>query len=396
MSEKRKVKALLYSLFILYLASCTVKAKEVGTPDTLAESRDTTTTLTLLFAGDMMQHAGQIKAAAVAGGGYDYSDCFASVKEQIEAADVAIANLEVTLGGKPYTGYPQFCAPDEFAVAIKDAGFDILTTSNNHCCDTGRRGLGRTLRVLDSLGIPSLGTYHNADDRAKRYPLLLEKNGFRIALLACTYGTNGLPVPEPYIVNLIDTVQLKQDIAKAKSMQPDAIIAFIHWGVEYVLTPVSSQRWQADWLIAHGVDHVIGGHPHVVQPIELRDSAHLVVWSLGNFISNMTKDTTFGGLMVTLKLEKSSRVREFESSEVREFGSSRVRKFESSRVEDVGYSLVWTSRPNVSGHKTHRVYPIGIADSLLNGRERTMRDFFAKTARNLFSKYNKNIGESAN
>lgn len=354
------------------LGSCSANARNNGSDaDSLNAKYDTTATITLLFAGDMMQHAGQIKAAQMPDGSFDYSECFAYVKDEIEAADIAIANLEVTLGGKPYTGYPMFCAPDEFAVAIKDAGFDILTTSNNHCCDTGRRGLGRTLSVLDSLGVPSLGTYRDAQDRARRYPLLVEKNGFRIALLACTYGTNGLPVPEPYMVNLIDTTQIKQDIAKAKSMQPDAIIAFIHWGTEYVLTPVSSQRWQADWLLAHGVDHVIGGHPHVVEPIEFRDSTNLVVWSLGNYISNMTKDTTYGGLMVTLKLEKDS----------------------TTRVSDTGYSLIWTSRPNVSGHKTHRVYPIGIADSLLNGRERMMRDFFAKTARNLFGKHNKNIIE---
>ena len=358
------------------LASCAANARErANANENQNESeKDSVTTLTLLFAGDMMQHAGQIKAAQCADGTHDYSECFTYVKDQIAAADIAIANLEVTLGGKPYTGYPMFCAPDEFAVAIKDAGFDILTTSNNHCCDTGRRGLGRTLQVLDSLGIPSLGTYRDAKDRAQRYPLLVEKNGFRIALLACTYGTNGLPVPEPYIVNLIDTTQIKQDIARAKSMRPDAIIAIIHWGTEYVLTSVSSQRWQADWLLAHGVDHVIGGHPHVVEPIEFRDSTNLVVWSLGNYISNMTKDTTYGGLMVTMNL-------------------SRV-KSQESRVEvEPSYSLVWTSRPNVSGHKTHRVYPIDIADSLLNGRERMMRDFFAKTARNLFSKHNINITE---
>lgn len=372
-------------LALLMLASCGIKGADGATDSTNAEERADTATITLLFAGDMMQHAGQIKAAAVAGG-YDYSDCFAQVKDQIEAADLAIANLEVTLGGAPYRGYPQFCAPDEFAQAIKDAGFDILTTSNNHCCDTGSRGLGRTLTVLDSLDIPSLGTYRNAEDRAKRYPLLVEKNGFRLALLAYTYGTNGLPVPAPYVVNLIDTVQMAQDIASAKAMKPDAIIAFMHWGTEYVLRPVNSQQRQADWLLSHGVDHVIGGHPHVVQPIEMREDAkgnsHLVVWSLGNYISNMTKDTTFGGLMVTLKLSK-----------VQSYAEDTTVSMANGLRPEASYSLVWTSRPAVSGHKNHHVYPISVADSLLNSRERQMRDFFAKTARNLFDKYNLNINE---
>ena len=376
-------KFFLYSMLAaVILVSCSAKTGQGSHSPTELQDSDTVRCLTLLFAGDMMQHAGQIKAAALADGSYDYSECFAYVKDQIEAADLAIANLEVTLGGAPYKGYPQFCAPDEFALAIKDAGFDILTTSNNHCCDTGSRGLGRTLRILDSMDIPSLGTYRDSRDRQKRYPLLVEKNGIRLALLACTYGTNGLPVPSPYIVNLIDTVQLKQDIAKAKAMQPDVIIAFIHWGVEYVLRPVNSQQRQADWLLAHGVDHVIGGHPHVVQPMEMRTDSngkkHLVVWSLGNYISNMTKDTTFGGLMVTLRLEK------------RMVNG----QWSMANNPDASYSLIWTTRPPISGHKTHRVYPIGIADSMLNAKERQMRDFFAKTARSLFDKYNLNIIEN--
>ena len=369
-------------LAAVILVSCSAKTGQGSHSPTELQDSDSVRCLTLLFAGDMMQHAGQIKAAALADGSYDYSECFAYVKDQIEAADLAIANLEVTLGGAPYKGYPQFCAPDEFAMAIKDAGFDILTTSNNHCCDTCSRGLGRTLRILDSMDIPSLGTYRDSRDRQERYPLLVEKNGIRLALLACTYGTNGLPVPSPYIVNLIDTVQLKQDIAKAKAMQPDAIIAFIHWGVEYVLRPVNSQQRQADWLLAHGVDHVIGGHPHVVQPMEMRTDSngkkHSVVWSLGNYISNMTKDTTFGGLMVTLRLEK------------RMVNG----QWSMANNQDASYSLIWTTRPPISGHKTHRVYPIGIADSMLNAKERQMRDFFAKTARSLFDKYNLNIIEN--
>ena len=81
--------------------------------------------ITLLFVGDLMQHTEQIKAAKTSEG-YDYSDCFKHVKEEISRADIAIANLEVTLGGQPYRGYPAFSAPDEFLYAIKDAGFDVF------------------------------------------------------------------------------------------------------------------------------------------------------------------------------------------------------------------------------------------------------------------------------
>ncbi|EJX05497.1 Capsule synthesis protein, CapA [gut metagenome] len=147
--------------------------------------------------GDLMQHQAQIDAARTAVGTYDYSACFARVKEQIAQADVAIGNLEVTLGGKPYQGYPTFSAPDEYLLAIQEAGFDVLLTANNHCLDRGKPGLERTIQQLEAHNIPFAGTYRNVAERTQRYPLFIEKKGFRIALLNYTYGTNGIPVPSP-------------------------------------------------------------------------------------------------------------------------------------------------------------------------------------------------------
>lgn len=106
--------------------------------------------ITLLFAGDLMQHQAQIDAARTSEGKYDYQSCFSLVKDQISRADLAIGNLEVTLAGKPYNGYPTFSAPDEYLQAIKDAGFDLLMTANNHCLDRGKKGLERTIFMLDS------------------------------------------------------------------------------------------------------------------------------------------------------------------------------------------------------------------------------------------------------
>lgn len=112
--------------------------------------------ITLLFVGDLMQHQAQIDAARVSEGKYDYSSCFSLIKEQISQADLAIGNLEVTLGGRPYRGYPMFSAPDEYLQAIKDAGFDILLTANNHCLDRGKKGMERTIQLLDSSGITTI------------------------------------------------------------------------------------------------------------------------------------------------------------------------------------------------------------------------------------------------
>ena len=216
--------------------------------------------ITLLFVGDLMQHQAQIEAARV-GTSYDYSSCFKHVKDEISAADLAVANLEVTLGGKPYSGYPAFSAPDEYLYAVKEAGFDVLLTANNHCLDRRKKGLERTILMLDSLHIPHAGTYVNKGKRDEGYPLLIEKNHFRIVLLNYTYGTNGIEVTPPNVVNYIDREQIKKDILKARRMMPDVIIACMHWGIEYRSLPERSERDLADWMITQGVDQI--GRAHV-------------------------------------------------------------------------------------------------------------------------------------
>ncbi|KAA6331088.1 Capsule biosynthesis protein CapA [termite gut metagenome] len=338
---------------------------------------DTLKKITLLFAGDLMQHQAQINAACLPNGGFDYSECFKYVKEEISRADIAIGNLEVTLAGPPYTGYPSFGSPDEYLYAIKDMGFDILLTANNHCLDRGRDGLERTILMLDSLHIPYTGTYIHEEARANRYPLLIEQNGFRISLLNYTYGTNDIPVTPPNVVNLIDKEVMEKDIEAAKAQQPDVIIVCIHWGEEYHLLPEDSQRELADWMLSKGVTHIIGGHPHVVQPIELRtdsvDSAkHLVVYSLGNFISNMSVPNADGGLLVRLELEKDN---------------------STVRVSDCGYSMIWTARPGTGGIKNHTLFPVNYPkDSLKHALYHRM-ERFTNTARALFKEHNIGIEE---
>ena len=253
-----------------------------------------------------MQHEEQLKAARKPDGTYDYSGCFTLVTPEIEAADIAVCNFETTLGGAPYSGYPRFCSPDELAVAVRDAGFDIFLTANNHCLDRHSRGLIRTLDVLDSLGIGHIGTYRNQAERDSLYPYLIERGSMRIVLLNYTYDTNGIPVAKPCVVNYTDTAVIRQDLFRARLLKPDCIIACMHWGTEYQTDPDRTQLELEDWLYAHGVDHIIGGHPHVVQPVRTlpdyrgRASNHLTVWSLGNYISNMSAPRTDQGLAVTL------------------------------------------------------------------------------------------------
>jgi poly-gamma-glutamate synthesis protein (capsule biosynthesis protein) len=267
----------------------------------------------LIFAGDVMGHSGQIESAEIKSGElYDYTPCFQFVKPLVTDADLAIANLELTLPGKPpFTGYPQFKSPNELALALKDAGFDLLVTANNHSNDSYASGLINTLDVLDSYHFLHTGTFRNTDERLMYYPLLVYKNDFRIAFLNYTYGTNGIPTREPTLVNLIDVDQMEKDLAEAKALKPDAIIVVMHWGLEYQLQESSEQDFLAQKLFDAGADFIIGAHPHVVQPIkevelerEGQKRTGLVVYSLGNYISGQTKTNTDGGIMVELTLEK--------------------------------------------------------------------------------------------
>ena len=337
--------------------------------------------ITLLFVGDLMQHRAQIEAARQADGTYDYAPCFAAVEADIRRADLAIGNFEVTAGGAPYTGYPAFSAPDEYLHAVHRAGFDVLLTANNHCLDRGAKGLVRTIALMDSLAIPHAGTYLSERQRSAAYPLLIEKKGFRIALLNYTYGTNGISVKPPYIVNYIDREVMQRDIRRARAMRPDVIIACMHWGVEYQRLPDGGQRDLARWLLEQGVDHVIGSHPHVVQPAEICTRGlddHVIVYSLGNYISNMSAPDTDGGMAVTLELEKVPAI------------------WPVCRLRSCGYSLVWTARPHLTGRKNFELMPVNdaVADTLPEAARSKMLRFASRT-RSLLDKYNKGICESS-
>lgn len=267
--------------------------------------------LKIIFAGDLMGHGPQHKAARTADSSYDYTPCFRFVEDYIKSADLAILNLEVTLAGPPYTGYPQFSSPRQLAEAAQQAGFDVMTTANNHCLDRGRAGLERTLRVLDTLGIPHLGTYRDRQQRDREHPLIVERNGVRLALLCYTYGTNGIEVQQPNVVNFIDTVQMARDLRLARDKGVDFVITLIHWGIEYALKANAEQEQTARWLLNHGCDAVIGGHPHVVQNFTLdavpgnNHYPEIVVYSMGNLVSNQRDVNCDGGIMIELDLQKT-------------------------------------------------------------------------------------------
>ena len=328
--------------------------------------------INILFAGDLMQHQSQLNAAQAGDGLYSYSPCYNHIREEVGRADIAIANLETTIGSRRFGGYPSFCAPDSFLYAAKGAGFDVLLFANNHCLDRGKQGALRTMQMMDSLGVVHCGVYRDSTDRKSRYPLIIEKKGARIALLNYTYGTNGIPVPPPLVVNFIEKEQIKKDIARAKEMKPDAIIACMHWGDEYVSTPPKYIKELAAWLLEQGVDHIVGNHPHVVQPIEMRSDSltakrNAVIYSTGNLVSGMYARGRDGGLLVRMGLLKI---------------------YDICWLSSLEYALTWVARPERDGYDNFTILP---ADTSLvkspTGKSK-MQEFIDDTRR-LFNRHNR-------
>jgi poly-gamma-glutamate capsule biosynthesis protein CapA/YwtB (metallophosphatase superfamily) len=244
---------------------------------------------------------------------YDYFPAFLYIAPYFTSCDVVIGNLEVTLAGPPYTGYPMFSSPDDLVTSLQKAGFNFLITANNHSYDKGKAGLVRTLNVLDSLQMLHTGTFRDTTERENTYPFIWEvKKGFRMAVLNYTYGTNGLTVYPPNVVNMIDTAIIRKELIKARAMNPDFILTTFHWGEEYQRKESSEQRRIAQFCADHGADAIVGGHPHVVQPMAwispASDSVKKVpvFYSLGNFLSNQREPYRDGGLIGEILLVKKN------------------------------------------------------------------------------------------
>lgn len=310
---------------------------------------------TLLFVGDAMAHQAQIDRARQLcdGVGYDFSDCFSMIEEDVTDADYAVVNLETPLGGGKggYTGYPCFSAPDGFAEALRDAGFDLFLTANNHALDRSDYGLRRTLTLLDSLHVDHTGTFYDSSNRKVKSPLIVNIKGIKTAFLNYTYGTNGLSAKDGAIVSLIENNTIIKDIQKARSSGAELVIVCIHWGVEYILKENAVQRELADFLVQQGADLIIGGHPHVLQPMKMLISKSgrdvPVVYSLGNFISNMKTTDTRGGAMAQVKIGRYTNGRAY--------------------VGDVHIRLLYAARPDMgaspgSALRNFTVIPCRMAD----------------------------------
>jgi poly-gamma-glutamate capsule biosynthesis protein CapA/YwtB (metallophosphatase superfamily) len=301
-------------------------------------------TVTLAAIGDVMMHDLQVRTARGEDGRYRVEGGFDPVMPYLAGADLAVANLETPLGGEDmaYSGYPTFNAPRALAGALAGAGVDVVQTANNHCMDRREKGLLRTLDALDAEGLLHVGT--RADPTGDP-TLWLDVKGLRVALLAYTFSTNGIPLPpgREGIVSQIDAERMEAEIAAAREDRADLVVVLAHWGFEYRDKPEAETVVLAQQLVEAGADLVLGGHPHWIQPYEILTAADghegFVIYSLGNFYTNMRKRYQDAGMVLRLTLEG-----------VPGLGVSLV---------DVGYLPTWLDITDETGATHHQAIDIG-------------------------------------
>lgn len=269
--------------------------------------------VTLVAVGDNLIHNTMITAGQMENGAEDYSSFYKNIKADISAADIAVIDQETILGGSEfeYTGYPVFNTPWAVGEAAIDAGFDIFTCATNHTMDKGFKGIQNECKFFDSH--PEV-KHVGSNDSEEDYNSILyyEKNGITFAILNYTYGTNGIPLPndKPWCVNMMDKEKITADVKKARD-NCDIIVVFPHWGTENSTSISDYQRDYVKLFSDLGVDIVIGGHPHVLQPIEWVDNETtgkkmLVYYSLGNFISHQINLNQLCGGMAKIEIQKNA------------------------------------------------------------------------------------------
>ena len=288
----------------LVMAIAITSSNSYPTNNLKTKAEPQTTTVRLMFGGDFMQHKPQVDAALMEDGTYNYYSSIEHIAPLFRDADVAVVNLETTISTTGhYTGYPCFSSPIAVVDALVDMGVDISLLANNHCCDRMSRGIESTITQLNKRGIAHTGAFLDSADYAANNILRFEIEDIRFALINYTYGTNGIPVPTGRVVNIIDSTAIKETLRTIPRDSVDCVIACLHWGNEYERHPNSTQRALAAMLRREGVDIIIGGHPHVVQPY-MADSTHVVFYSLGNFVSNQQRRYTDGGLVAEIEVTK--------------------------------------------------------------------------------------------
>ncbi|MFX3623914.1 MAG: CapA family protein [Ectobacillus sp.] len=265
--------------------------------------------VTLSAVGDVLLHAPVYNDARTDVDRFNFRHMFAAVKPYIEQSDFSFVNQESIIGGIEIglSTYPSFNSPVEIADALKGIGFDVVNLANNHALDRGEHALVHSLSYWDKLGLTRTGAYTSQEDR--NHIRTISKNGITLSILSYTYGTNGIKIPKPYLVNTIDRDSIQRDVEKAKQLS-DAVVIMLHFGTEYEKMPNAEQTQLAQFLSNLGVSVIFGHHPHVLQPPALltgKDGNHTIVfYSLGNFLAGQEKEETWFGGIASITVTKDA------------------------------------------------------------------------------------------
>lgn len=369
-------------LVIGFLGFLTVKISTASTAGNAKEKTSATnvssqsepefieTSATVMSIGDIMVHSPQLNGALNSStGDYNFDCYFKEIAPYFATSDLNVGNLEVTFGGnesREFSGYPLFNTPDSLADSIKNAGFNLLLTSNNHCYDTGLAGLKRTAQVLKQKGIEFTGTKETDADPAY---VIKQVNNINIGIINYTYETkcltegrkylNGNPVNSEAngLINSFNYDKLdafySEIGAYLKEMDTKGAefkVVYIHWGNEYQTYSNTYQKSIAQKLCNMGVDMIIGSHPHVIQPIELvtsEDSQNTTVclYSMGNAVSNQRQE-----LMTSCPSGHT------EDGMIFEFVLKKTKA--GVTLESLDLTPTWVNKYLVSGKYNYTIYPI--------------------------------------
>ena len=345
--------------------------------------RDSSLTATLCFVGDLMCHSTQFNYSKVGKDTFDFTGVYSEVKPYLESADLTIGNLETVIAGeeKGFSGYPYFNAPDDFIYALKDAGFDLLITANNHSLDQGWEGVKRTIDVINENKIHRTGTYTSQEDKDSIRIFMI--NSIKIAILAYTEHTNDVDLPKgkDFVVRLIKEEQIEQDIKNARIKNVDVVLVHFHYGPEYNREPSAYQKEIVQKTFELGADIIIGGHPHVVQPFDFFKTNNtkldtgFVAYSLGNFISNQRWRYSDAGVILNIQLTKN-------------------RFTDSVYISDASYLPTWVFKGTTEKGREYIILPSQLSESdsvysyLTGNDKRLMRQAFEDT-KEIITKYDK-------
>ncbi len=345
--------------------------------------KDSVITATLCFVGDLMCHSTQFNYAKVDADSFDFTGVYGEVKQYLSTPDLTIGNLETVIAGKEsgYTGYPYFNAPDDFIYALKATGFDLLITANNHALDQGWDGVKKTIDVINDYKIHRTGTFISQEDRDSIRIFLV--NSIKIAFLAYSENTNGIPLPKgkDFVINLIDEEKIKQDIKRARARNIDVVLVHLHYGPEYNREPSDSQKEIVQKIIEFGADIIIGGHPHVVQPFDYfktnntKIDSGFVAYSMGNFISNQRWRYSDAGVILNIQISKNIFT-------------------DFVYISEISYLPTWVFKGNTAKGREYIILPSQISDKdsvytfLTDDDRKLMRKAFEDT-KEIITKYNK-------